>query len=185
MGSGRGCDAGGALAAHDEVLRTAIEAHGGFLFKSHRRRCVSPRSPRRDLRLLRLSLPRGRWSCRCGWGWRPGRPNCATVTTSVTVLNRAARVMAAGHGGQVLVADSTASLLSGVDLAGSGATSATRPANPGRCVSGACARPAAGISAAAGARLESGKFASGDHELDRPRMPTLPRSKRQSARIGW
>jgi class 3 adenylate cyclase len=32
------------------------------------------------------------------------------------VLNRAARVMAAGHGGQVLLADSTASLLSGVDL---------------------------------------------------------------------
>ena len=33
-----------------------------------------------------------------------------------TVLNRAARVMAAGHGGQILVADSTAVLLSGVDL---------------------------------------------------------------------
>jgi len=32
-----------------------------------------------------------------------------------TVLNRAARVMAAGHGGQILVADSTAVLLSGVD----------------------------------------------------------------------
>ena len=33
-----------------------------------------------------------------------------------TVLNRAARVMAAGHGGQILVADSTAVLLSGIDL---------------------------------------------------------------------
>src|SRR6476646_7770428 len=33
-----------------------------------------------------------------------------------TVLNRAARLMAAGHGGQVLLADSTAVLLSGVDL---------------------------------------------------------------------
>jgi predicted ATPase len=32
------------------------------------------------------------------------------------VLNRAARVMAAGHGGQVLLADSTAGLLIGVDL---------------------------------------------------------------------
>jgi len=32
------------------------------------------------------------------------------------VLNRAARVMAAGHGGQVLLAESTASLLSGVKL---------------------------------------------------------------------
>ncbi len=33
-----------------------------------------------------------------------------------TVLNRAARVMAAGHGGQTLIADSTAGLLSDVDL---------------------------------------------------------------------
>ena len=32
------------------------------------------------------------------------------------VLNRAARVMAAGHGGQILLADSTAGRLSGVDL---------------------------------------------------------------------
>jgi predicted ATPase len=32
------------------------------------------------------------------------------------VLNRAARVMAAGHGGQILVAESTAVLLTGVDL---------------------------------------------------------------------
>ena len=32
------------------------------------------------------------------------------------VLNRAARVMAAGHGGQILLAESTATLLSGVDL---------------------------------------------------------------------
>jgi predicted ATPase len=35
---------------------------------------------------------------------------------SGAVLNRAARVMAAGHGGQILLVDSTASLLSGVDL---------------------------------------------------------------------
>src|SRR6185295_1486465 len=33
-----------------------------------------------------------------------------------TVLNRAARVMAAAHGGQILVAESTAGLLSGVDV---------------------------------------------------------------------
>jgi class 3 adenylate cyclase len=31
-------------------------------------------------------------------------------------LNRAARVMAAGHGGQILLAESAASLLTGVDL---------------------------------------------------------------------
>jgi len=32
------------------------------------------------------------------------------------VLNRAARAMAAGHGGQILLAESTAVLLSGVEL---------------------------------------------------------------------
>ena len=37
-----------------------------------------------------------------------------------TLLNRAARVMTAGHGGQILVADSTAVLLSGIDLVGLG-----------------------------------------------------------------
>ena len=31
MGSWRGCDAGGP-AAHDNVLRSSIEAHGGFFF---------------------------------------------------------------------------------------------------------------------------------------------------------
>jgi hypothetical protein len=68
------------------------------------------RSPRRDL-LWTLQWPRsGRWSCRCGWGWRPGKPSCALVMVSP------ARVMAAGHGGQILSAESTAGLLSGVDL---------------------------------------------------------------------
>ena len=58
----------------------------------------------------------GRWSCRCGWGWRPAKPSCGRADYFGAVLNRAARVMAAGHGGQILLADSTAGLLSGVDL---------------------------------------------------------------------
>ena len=70
-----------ALAAHDEVLRSAIEAHGGFLFK-HTGDGVCAASPRRDL-LWTLQWPRsGRWSCRCGWVWRPGKPSCVTATTS-------------------------------------------------------------------------------------------------------
>jgi hypothetical protein len=36
-----------ALAAHDEVLRAAIEAHGGFMFKHPRRRRVCVRFPDR------------------------------------------------------------------------------------------------------------------------------------------
>ena len=76
----------------------------------------APRSPRRGPRSTPPWPRSGRWSCRCGWGWRPAKPNCATADYFGAVLNRAARVMAAGHGGQILLAESTAGLLSGVDL---------------------------------------------------------------------
>ena len=56
------------------------------------------------------------WSCRCGWESRPERPNSEEMTISVPVLNRAARVMAAGHGGQILLDGATAALISGIDL---------------------------------------------------------------------
>lgn len=104
-----------ALADHDEVLRTTIEAHGGFLFKhTGNGVCAAFGSPRsavdaaiaaqRGLKLpVRMGLATGEAELRDGDYFGP-------------VLNRAARVMAAGHGGQVLVADSTASLVSGVDL---------------------------------------------------------------------
>ena len=104
-----------ALLAHDEVLRTAIEAHDGFLF-SHTGDGVvaafaSPKSAvdaavaaQRELELpVRMGIATGEAELRDGDYFG-------------TVLNRAARVMAAGHGGQILVADSTAVLLSGVDL---------------------------------------------------------------------
>ena len=104
-----------ALLAHDEVLRSAIEAHGGFLF-SHTGDGVvaafaSPKSAvdaavaaQRALELpVRMGIATGEAELRDGDYFG-------------TVLNRAARVMAAGHGGQILVADSTAGLLSGVDL---------------------------------------------------------------------
>jgi predicted ATPase/class 3 adenylate cyclase len=104
-----------ALVAHDKVLRTAIEAHDGFLF-SHTGDGVaaafaSPMSAvnaaidaQRELQLpVRMGLATGEAELRVGDYFG-------------TVLNRAARVMAAGHGGQILLADSTAVLLSGVDL---------------------------------------------------------------------
>jgi predicted ATPase len=104
-----------ALAAHDEVLRRAIEAHGGWLFK-HTGDGVcavfaSPRSAvdaavaaQRTLELpVRMGISTGEAELRGGDYFG-------------TVLNRAARVMAAGHGGQILLAESTAGLLSGVDL---------------------------------------------------------------------
>src|SRR6476620_3996496 len=104
-----------ALLEHDDVLRAAIEEHEGFLF-SHTGDGVvaavsSPRSAvdaaiaaQQALELpVRMGIATGEAELRDG-------DYCGAV------LNRAARVMAVGHGGQILVADSTAGLLSGVDL---------------------------------------------------------------------
>ena len=104
-----------ALAAHDEVLRSAIEAHGGFMFKhTGDGVCAAFASPtsavdaavaaQRELELpVRMGIATGEAELRDGDYFG-------------AVLNRAARVMAAGHGGQILLAESTAVLLSGVDL---------------------------------------------------------------------
>ena len=104
-----------ALVVHDKVLRTAIEAYDGFLFSHTGDGFVAAfASPmcavnaaidaQRELGLpVRMGLATGEAELRDGDYFG-------------TVLNRAARVMAAGHGGQILLADSTAGLLSGVDL---------------------------------------------------------------------
>ena len=104
-----------ALAAHDKVLRTAIETRDGWLFKhTGDGVCAAFSSPKsavdaavaaqRELALpVRMGLATGETELRDGDYFG-------------AVLNRAARVMAAGHGGQILLADSTAGLLSGVDL---------------------------------------------------------------------
>ena len=104
-----------ALAAHDKALRSAIESNDGFVF-SHTgdgmaAAFASPMSAvdaaidaQRELQLpVRMGIATGEAELR-------DRDYFGTV------LNRAARVMAAGHGGQTLIADSTAGLLSDVDL---------------------------------------------------------------------
>ncbi len=104
-----------ALAAHDEVLRNAIEAHGGWLFKhTGDGVCAAFASPRSAVDAavaaqLQLELP-------VRMGLATGEAEVREDDYFGAVLNRAARVMAAGHGGQILLADSTAGLLSGVDL---------------------------------------------------------------------
>ena len=102
-----------ALAAHDEVLREAIETHGGFMFKhTGDGVCAAFSSPRSAVDAAvaaqrALELP-------VRMGIATGEAELRDGDYFGTVLNRAARVMAAGHGGQILVADSTAVLLSGV-----------------------------------------------------------------------
>jgi hypothetical protein len=104
-----------ALAAHDEALRSAIEAHGGFLFKhTGDGVCAAFASPRYAVdaavaaqRVLELPVR---------MGLATGEAELRDGDYFGAVLNRASRVMAAGHGGQILIAESTAGLLSGVDL---------------------------------------------------------------------
>ena len=91
-----------ALAAHDEVLHKAIEAHGGWLFKhTGDGVCAAFGSPtcavdaavaaQRALELpVRMGIATGEAELRDG-------------DYLGAVLNRAARVMAAGHGGQILL----------------------------------------------------------------------------------
>ena len=130
----------------------------------------APRSPRPGLRLMPRWPRSGRWSCRCGWGWRPAKPSCVTGDYFGAVLNRAARVMAAGHGGQILLADSTAGLLSGVDLMDLGPRRLRDLPTPIGVFQVRAAGPTHGVPAAAGAGCESGEPAGCDHELHRARV---------------
>jgi predicted ATPase len=104
-----------ALMAHDEVLRTAIEGHGGYLFSHTGDGVVAAfASPRSAVDAAVRAQPALELPVRMGIA--TGEAELRDGDYFGTVLNRAARVMAAGHGGQILVADSTAGLLSGVDL---------------------------------------------------------------------
>ena len=104
-----------ALVLHDDVLRSAIEAHGGWLFKhTGDGVCAAFGSARAAIDAAvaaqqTLALP-VRMGIATGEAERRGEDYFGPV------LNRTARVMAAGHGGQILVAASTAAVVSGVDL---------------------------------------------------------------------
>ena len=103
------------LAAHDEVLRAAVEGQGGWLFKhTGDGVCAAFGSPRAAVdaavgaqRLLGLPVR---------MGLATGEAELRGDDYFGSTLNTAARVMDAGHGGQVLVASSTAGLVSGIDL---------------------------------------------------------------------
>jgi predicted ATPase/class 3 adenylate cyclase len=104
-----------ALAAHDEVLRRAIEAHGGWLFKhTGDGVCAAFASPRSAVDAAVAA--QGALELPVRMGLATGEAELRDGDYFGAVLNRAARVMAAGHGEQILLAESTAGLLSGVDL---------------------------------------------------------------------
>ena len=130
-----------ALAAHDEVLREAIEAHGGWLFKhTGDGVCAAFASPRSAVdaavaaqRVLELPVR---------MGLATGEAELRGGDYFGTVLNRAARVMAAGHGGQVLLDGTTARAVQQHRPDCLGATAITRHRQTRRDVPGPGRRPA-------------------------------------------
>jgi predicted ATPase/class 3 adenylate cyclase len=104
-----------ALAAHDDLLHTAIEAHGGWLFKhTGDGVCAAFVSPSQAVEAAiaaqrALELP-------VRMGIATGEAQLRGQDYFGPALNRAARVMGAGHGGQILLVDTTATLVGDVEL---------------------------------------------------------------------
>ena len=105
-----------ALSAHDDLMRDIVDTHSGYLFKhTGDGVCAVFSSPRSAVDAAvaaqrALDLP-------VRMGVATGEAELRGEDYFGAVLNRASRVMAAGHGGQILVDGATAELLSGVDLA--------------------------------------------------------------------
>ena len=101
------------------------------------------------------------------------------------VLNRAARVMAAGHGGQILLDGATAGLLGGVDLLDLGAATVARSRQTGRAVSGQRAGLRTDFPPLKTLDPDAGKSAAASHQLRRTRTPNSPTGRLRSRRTGW
>ena len=104
-----------ALAAHDQVIRAAVESFDGWVFKhtgdgicavftSARKAVVAALQSQRLLELpVRMGLHTGEAELRDGDYFGP-------------TLNRAARVMDAGHGGQILLSAASAELVADLEM---------------------------------------------------------------------
>jgi predicted ATPase len=104
-----------AVENHNRILREAIEAHDGGVFNyTGDGMCAvfaSPRSAVDAAITAQLAL-----ELRVRMGICTGEAELRGGEYFGTVLNRTSRVMAAGHGGQILLDGATAGLLSGIDL---------------------------------------------------------------------
>jgi predicted ATPase/class 3 adenylate cyclase len=104
-----------ALETHNQVLRQAVKTHSGQVFNyTGDGMCAVFSSPHSAVdaavdaqRVLELPVR---------MGIATGEAELRGGDYFGTVLNRTARVMSAGHGGQILLDGATAGLLSGVDL---------------------------------------------------------------------
>jgi predicted ATPase len=104
-----------ALATHDKLMRKIVEAHDGRMFKhTGDGVCAAFDSPRAAVDAAvdaqrALELP-------VRMGIATGEADVQGDDYFGAVLNKTARIMAAGHGGQILLDGATAELVSGADL---------------------------------------------------------------------
>jgi class 3 adenylate cyclase len=113
-----------ALERHDEILRSSIEGHGGYVFSTAGDAFAAAFTRAGDAVDATVVAQRGLavepWpdatTIRVRMGLHTGEAQERDGDYFGSVLNRAARVMAVGHGGQVLVGAWTASVVDDVDL---------------------------------------------------------------------
>ena len=108
-----------ALARHDEILRAAVEGHGGRVVKTtgdgvHAVFAIAPDALRAAL-LAQRKLVAEPWmvadALRIRIGVHTGSAEARDGDYFGTAVNRAARVMAAAHGGQVVISLATEELV--------------------------------------------------------------------------
>jgi class 3 adenylate cyclase len=117
---------GEVLAAHRRILRAAFEAHGGqeidtqgdsFFVAFRKATDAALAASQAQRALAEHSWPDGA-RCRVRMGMHTGEPTVGDEGYHGLGVSRAARIMAAGHGGQVLLSQATCSVLEDDELSG-------------------------------------------------------------------
>ena len=110
----------GALVRHDQILRQTIESHDGYVFATGGDGFAAAFHRAGDALLVALEAQRGLSAEDGGGGGGSVRVRMALHTGESeerdgdyfgNALNRAARLMSAGHGGQVLVSQATVEIV--------------------------------------------------------------------------
>jgi predicted ATPase/class 3 adenylate cyclase len=113
-----------ALVRHDRILRSVIEAHEGYVFSlagdAFAAAFSTARAAADAARAIAVALRATAWpdpvELRVRIGMHTGAAEERDGNYFGTAVNRAARVMAAAHGGQILTSNATAALLEGAPL---------------------------------------------------------------------